>query len=110
MSSPSLQNGGIPERSLDQRLEALAHANHVRTLRATLKRDLKRGSVSITSVLRDPPEYLASARVMEVLAALPRCGHVRAACILERCRVSHKKTLGGLSERQRRELIVALEK
>jgi hypothetical protein len=36
-------------------------------------------------------------------------GRVKAARIMERCRVSPSKTIGGLSERQRRELITALE-
>ena len=38
---------GCPERSLVQRMEALQRANEIRTKRATLKRDLKAGKVSI---------------------------------------------------------------
>jgi hypothetical protein len=46
---------------------------------------------------------------MDVLMAAPKYGRVKAARIMERCRVSPSKTVGGLSDRQRRELISALE-
>ena len=98
-----------PKRSAEQRREALAHANRVRAQRAALKADLKRGSHSIANLIADPPEYLASAKVLEVLMALPRYGRMRATGLLERCHVSPKKTIAGLSERQRRELLKALE-
>jgi hypothetical protein len=39
-----------PERSLDQRIDALSRANEVRALRAQLKRELKAGRVSIGPV------------------------------------------------------------
>jgi hypothetical protein len=109
MSSLPMQPNAAPQRSLDQRLEALKRANHVRSQRAALKADLKRGSVSITDVIKDPPEYLQTAKIMDVLMAAPKYGRVKAARIMEYCRVSQSKTVGGLSERQRRELVGALE-
>jgi hypothetical protein len=109
MSCPSTGTDGVPQRSAGQRREALASANRVRAQRAMLKADLKEGSVSIVALISEPPEYLASARVMEVLLALPGCGRVRAARLLEDCRVSPRKTVRGLSARQRRELLRALE-
>jgi hypothetical protein len=109
MSCPSILPGEVPQRSAQQRREALAHANRVRFQRALLKADLKRGNHSIANLIADPPEYLASAKVLEVLTALPRYGRMRATGLLERCRVSPKKSIGGLSERQRRELIRALK-
>lgn len=110
MSSPPTRPTAIPGRSPDQRREALARANRVRLERATLKADLKRGSVSIEALIGDPPECLASAKVVQVLMALPGYGRAKVARLLERCHVSPRKSLGGLSERQRDELIRALEK
>ena len=72
-SSPSLPLE-TPKRSADQRREALVLANQVRSERATLKAALKRDAVSIATVLSDPPQYLASAKVTEVLLALPGYG------------------------------------
>lgn len=90
-------------------MEALQRANHVRSQRAALKADLKQGRVSITAIIQDPPDYLATAKIVDVLMAAPKYGRVKAARIMERCRVSQSKTVGGLSDRQRRELITALE-
>ena len=93
-----------PERSLDQRMDALGRANEVRARRAQLKRDLKAGRVSIGALLLDRPSYLETAKVFDMLLALPKIGRVKATKILQSCRVSPSKTFGGLSERQRAEL------
>jgi hypothetical protein len=99
-----LEHRATPERSLDQRMDALSTANEVRTLRAQLKRELKAGKVSIGALLLDPPPYLETAKVVEMLLAVPKVGSVKATKILHSCRVSPSKTFGGLSERQRAEL------
>ena len=82
----------------------------MRTQRALLKADLKRGSVSIEALIGEPPECLASAKVEEALMALPGYGRIKAAGLLERCHVSPKKSVDGLTEGQRDALIRALEK
>ena len=64
----------VPERSADQRRDALALANRIRAQRAVLKADLKRVGVSICAVLGDPPAYLATARIAKLLTALPGYG------------------------------------
>jgi hypothetical protein len=98
------QHRATPERSLDQRMDALGKANEVRALRAQLKRDLKAGRASIGALLIDRPPYLETAKVFDMLLALPKIGRVKATKILQSCRVSLSKTFGGLSERQRVEL------
>jgi hypothetical protein len=105
MSSSAKQFNTAPERSLDQRLDALSRANQVRSKRAALKSELKRGVVSIREILAAPPEYLLTAKVVDVLMAAPKCGRVKSGKILEQCRISPSKTVGGLSERQRSELL-----
>ena len=108
MSSPPTGRVELPKRSADQRREALAQANQVRTKRAQLKTELKCGRVSIVELIADPPPYLASAKMMELLRALPGYGPIKATRLLERCQVSLTKTVGGLSERQRTELVRVL--
>ena len=105
MPASSKQFNTAPERSLDQRLDALGKANEVRSRRAALKSDLKHGTVRIDDVLTEPPEYLLTAKVADLLMAAPKCGRVKSARILEQCRISPSKTVGGLSERQRHELL-----
>ena len=99
-----------PERSLNQRMDALTKANEIRTARAQLKRDLKAGRVSIHSLLQEPPEYLETAKVFDMLLAVPKYGRVKVNKILQQCRISPSKTIGGLSERQRTELVSLLRR
>jgi endonuclease III len=88
-----------PVRSLDQRMEALARANDIRVRRAQLKKDLKLGKVQIEEILDDPPEYVGTA------ISMSKFGRVKAARFLNQSRISQSKTVGGLSDRQRAELI-----
>ena len=94
-----------PLRSPDQRMEALKRANDIRVRRAQLKKDLKVGRVSIHEILRNPPEYVSTAKVFDILMAVPKFGRVKASRLLQQCRISQSKTIGGLSDRQRQELI-----
>ena len=102
--------GTAPERSLTQRMDALKRANEIRTRRAALKRDLKAGRAGIHALLLDPPEYLLTAKVFDLLLAVPKYGRVKVNRILTQCRISPSKTIGGLSERQRAELVSFLRR
>ncbi len=99
-----------PLRSLDQRMDALRRANEIRVKRAKLKKDLKSGSVQIEMILRKPPEYVETAKVFDILMAVPKFGRVKAARFLNQCRISQSKTVGGLSDRQRAELVALLRR
>ena len=71
-SPAKTQSAGLaPERSLTQRMDALKRANEIRTRRARLKRDLKAGRTQIHGLLLDPPEYLLTAKVFDLLLAVP---------------------------------------
>jgi hypothetical protein len=59
-------------------------------------------------MLLDPPQWLATAKVFDLLLAMPKVGRVRANNMLRANDVSPSKTVGGLSERQRRVLVDAL--
>ncbi len=104
------KHSAAPERSLNQRMDALARANLIRTERARLKRDLKAGRYSIHTLLLNPPEYMETAKVFDVMLAVPKYGRVKVNKILAHCRVAPSKTIGGLSERQRSELVSLLRR
>jgi len=91
-------------------MDALARANDIRTRRAQLKRDLKAGRISIHALLEDPPDFLETAKVFDMLLAVPKYGRVKANKVLTTCRISPSKTIGGLSERQRNELVGLLRR
>ena len=99
-----------PARSLDQRMEALKRANDIRVRRAKLKKDLKDGTVQIEGVLMAPPEYVETAKVFDMLLAVPKYGRVKVNKVLQVCRISPSKTIGGLSQRQRAELVSMLRR
>ncbi len=94
-----------PERSRQQRLEALRKANDIRSERAKLKERLRRGEITIIEVLSDPPPCVSTAKVLDLILAVPKFGRVKANRLLERCRVSSSKTVSGLTPRQRKELL-----
>ena len=101
--------GPSGERDLGQRRQALRRANAVRLARARLKRDLRHGKVQLAEVVREPPPGLLTAKVFDFALASPRIGRVKAARLFERARISQSKTFGGLSERQRSELLSVLD-
>jgi hypothetical protein len=107
-SNTATKSSAAPERSLTQRLDALERANEVRTKRAQLKRDLKGGRTSIHTLLLDPPSYVETAKVFDMLLAVPKYGRVKVNKILTTCRISPSKTIGGLSQRQRDELVALM--
>ena len=109
-TNTATKHSAAPERSLTQRLDALERANEVRTKRAQLKRDLKGGRASIHTLLLDPPEYVETAKVFDMLLAVPKYGRVKVNKVLTQCRISPSKTIGGLSQRQRDELVSLLRR
>lgn len=94
-----------PPRSYIQRMDALTVANEIRTKRAALKKDLKAGRVNIIDVLLEPTEWLETMKVFDILLAAPKYGRVKTNKLLNQCRISPSKTIGGLSQRQRTELV-----
>jgi hypothetical protein len=97
-----------PGRSPEQRLRALAKANEVRVARAQLKRQVAAGRIELAQVVADPPACAQTAKVRQLLLVVPRIGPARADRVLAHCRIAYAKTIGGLSDRQRAELVEML--
>jgi hypothetical protein len=96
---------GVPGRSREQRLRALERANEVRTARARLKQQLAAGEIELAQIVAEPPACVRTARLRDLLLVVPKIGSVRAGRILAHCGIAHSKTLAGLTNRQRSELI-----
>ena len=86
-------------------MRALRQANEIRIGRARLKRELASGRVRIADVIAQPPEFAKTAKVYDLLLALPKVGPAKAARSLSQCRIAPSRTVAGLTERQRDELI-----
>jgi hypothetical protein len=78
-------------------MDALKRANDVRVKRAKLKKDLKDGRVRIETILGDPPEFVETAKVIDILMAVPKFGRVKAARFLNTCRISQSKIVSARS-------------
>lgn len=100
----------IPERSREQRMIALAKANYHRGYRANLKRELQAGRMTFDQVLRNPTEEVMAMKVVDVMLHMPKYGRVKVNKILGKCQVSPSKTIGGLTDRQRYELITLVRR
>ena len=60
-------------------------------------------------MLRDPPAFVHTAKIIDILLALPRYGPVKVNRLLATSQIAANKTIGGLSRRQRDELIALLD-
>lgn len=94
--------------SQTQIMQALTKANAIRSARAAFKHSLSDNPGDLIAAVLDPPDYLANARVEEILQALPRFGPTRVRGLINRCSFSETRTMDDLTERQRYELVNAL--
>ena len=87
-------------------MEALQRANDIRSRRAQLKRDLKAGRQPIHELLLEPPEYLETAKVFDLLLAVPKYGRVKVNKILtpvpDLAEQDHRRALRAPAGRARR--------
>jgi hypothetical protein len=87
-----------------QHLQALSRANEVRLARATLKRRVADGEITAGDVILESPWEAQSMTVADLLMSQRRWGITRCRKVLGRVPVSETKTVGSLTERQRRAL------
>ena len=90
---------GFNEQTREQRLAYLERATVVRRERAAFKQDLKDGKISAVEALDHP--VAQRMHVRDVLCALPGIGKTTAARVMCAVRIAPKRTISGLTERQR---------
>ena len=87
-----------------QHLQALERANAVRLARAELKRRVAVGDVSAAEVILSTPWEAASMSVSDLLTSQRRWGSTRCRKFLQCVPISENKTIGSMTDRQRRAL------
>ena len=92
-----------------QHLRALARANEVRLARAELKRRVLEHEVAVAEIVLDPPEAAENMTVADLLMSQKRWGHTRCRKFLAAIPMSEAKTVGAMTERQRRAVAQALD-
>ena len=113
-----------PDRTTDQRLDALKKANAIRRTRADWRRSVLeayRAGIRNPHLVRFPWSYQAAMLVLRsppwaarwatgnFLRALPTIGEVKSYQMMTAIGIHPRTTLGGLRDRQRDELFDALE-
>ncbi len=87
-----------------QYMRALERANKVRLARAELKRRVATGEADVAEVILDCPWETESMAVADLLTSQRRWGQTRCRKFLSQIPMSEKKTIGSMTERQRRTL------
>ena len=87
---------------------ALARANEVRLARAELKRDIARGNRNAAEVILTSPWEAESMGIADLLMSQRRWGRTRCRKFLAEIPMSENKTIGSMTERQRRTLAALL--
>src|ERR1700756_3339303 len=91
-----------------QYMRALERANQVRLARADLKRRVAVDEVAVAEVIMDCPWEAESMAVGDLLMSQRRWGQTRCRKFLAQVPMSEKKTIGSMTERQRRTLAAML--
>ena len=91
-----------------QHLRALSRANEVRLARASLKRRVAMGEITAGDVILESPWEAGSMTVADLLMSQRRWGITRCRKVLGQIPVSETKTIGTLTDRQRRALATLL--
>jgi hypothetical protein len=92
-----------------QHLQALQRANAVRLARAELKRRIADGDVTVADVILRSPWEAASMSVSDLLTSQRRWGNTRCRKFLQCVSMSETKTVGSMTDRQRRALAKLLD-
>lgn len=87
-----------------QHMRALARANEVRLARAELKRRIAQGELSVADVVSSPPWEAESMTISDLLMSQRRWGVTRCRKLLAHVPMSENRTVGSMTERQRRAL------
>jgi hypothetical protein len=92
-----------------QHMRALERANEVRLARADLKRRVATGEIDVAEVILDCSWEAHSMAVADLLMSQRRWGQTRCRKFLSQIPMSEKKTIGSMTDRQRRTLAALLD-
>lgn len=106
----SAKGGKGKGKATPQHLQALERANTVRLARAELKRQVAAGKVAAADVIIDCPWEAESMSVSDLITSQRRWGRTRCRRLLQAIPVPEQKTIGSLTDRQRRALAEQLQR
>jgi hypothetical protein len=92
-----------------QHMRALEQANRVRLARAELKRQVAEGEATVAGIVLECPWEAESMTIADLLMSQHRWGRSRCRRFLTSISMLETKTVGSMTERQRKELAGRLE-
>lgn len=96
----------LPKLTLEEKRQALKKAQLMRSKRAEIRQELKKGNLTLTEVLnRSDDEVIGKMRVAYLLQSLPKIGKVRTRKIMEDIGINESRRVQGLGSRQKQALI-----
>lgn len=96
----------LPKLTPEEKRRALAKAQEMRSRRAQLRRELKRGEITLKEVLaREDNEVVQKMRVSYLLQSLPQVGKVTTDKVMQDIGIHENRRVQGLGPRQRTELL-----
>ncbi|MCK9526178.1 MAG: integration host factor [Limnochordia bacterium] len=99
----------LPHLTQEEKLQALKKAQEMRSRRAELRTQLKKGSLSLQEVLDSTDsEVIARMRVTYLLQSLPQIGRVTSEKIMREIGINENRRVQGLGARQREQLLQRL--
>lgn len=88
-----------------QHMRALQRANQIRLARAELKRRIAIGEVDVAEVILECPPEAESMAIIDLLLSQRRWGETRCKRFLSQIPLSERKTVGTLTDRQRKTIV-----
>ena len=98
----------IEVQDAPQHMRALQRANEVRLARAALKHSVADGATTVAQILLASPWEAATMPIAELLMSQRRWGATRCSRFLADLGITETRTVGSLTDRQRRMLATML--
>jgi len=91
----------LPKLTLDEKRKALQKAQEMRSKRAQVREQLKKGTLTLREVLeRADDEVIGKMRVAYLLQSLPQVGKVTCQKIMQEIGIHESRRVQGLGKRQ----------
>ncbi|MGB3346713.1 MAG: integration host factor, actinobacterial type [Candidatus Humimicrobiia bacterium] len=94
-----------PKLTPEQRKEGLEKALKLRRERAELKKNLKRGKISLKEVLETSGQTVERIKAKDILTSLPGVGKITAAKTMNEVKIAVSRRVKGLGARQKKEIL-----
>ena len=82
----------------------IADARKIRKIRSDLKKDLKKGKITLKKIFEDKSiydYYIKNMKIFDIICSLPEIGTTRALKIMKKLKISNCKKVGGLGKKQK---------